>query len=85
MNERIKELAEEFAMHTETMTGIVTDYVFDLEELERFAELIVEEYSKDTKALEIALEALRKIASFKGDNVMISKEAIYKIERLNQE
>ena len=85
MKERIKELAEEFAMHTETMTGIVTDYVFDLEELERFAELIVEEYSKDTKALEIALEALRKIASFKGDNVMIAKEAIYKIERLNQE
>ena len=85
MNKRIKELAEEFAMHTETMTGIVTDYVFDLEELERFAELIVEEYSKDTKALEIALEALRKIASFKGDNVMIAKEAIYKIERLNQE
>lgn len=51
--------------------------------LEKFGELIVEEYSKDTKALEIALEALRKIASFKGDNVMIAKEAIYKIERLN--
>ena len=40
MNERIKELAEEFAMHTETMTGIVTDYVFNLEDLERFVELV---------------------------------------------
>ena len=40
MNERIKELAEEFAMHTETMSGIVTDYVFNLEELERFTELV---------------------------------------------
>jgi len=40
MNERIKQLAEEFAMHTETMTGIETDYVFDLEDLERFAELV---------------------------------------------
>jgi len=40
MNERIKELAKEFAMHTETMSGIVTDYVFNLEELERFAGLV---------------------------------------------
>jgi len=40
MNERLKEIAEEFAMHTETMTGIETDYVFDLEELERFADLV---------------------------------------------
>lgn len=40
MNKRIKELAEEFAIHTETMTGIETDYVFDLEDLERFAELV---------------------------------------------
>ena len=42
MNEQIKKLAEEFAMHTETMSGIVTDYVFDLEELERFYEMAFE-------------------------------------------
>jgi len=40
MDERIKQLAKEFAMHTETMSGIVTDYVFNLEELEHFAELV---------------------------------------------
>jgi hypothetical protein len=40
MNERIKELAEEFAMLTETMTGIQTEYIFDDEDLERFAELV---------------------------------------------
>ncbi len=40
MNERIKQLAKEFAMHTETMSGIVTDYVFNLEELKHFAELV---------------------------------------------
>ncbi len=45
MNERIKQLAEEFAMHTETMSGIVTDYVFDLEDLERFAELVIQNYA----------------------------------------
>jgi hypothetical protein len=40
MNERIKELAQEFANHTETMTGIETEYIFDLEDLERIAELV---------------------------------------------
>ena len=51
MNKRIRELAEEFAMHTETMTGIETEYIFDLEDLDRFAELIVAE------CIDAALEA----------------------------
>jgi len=40
MNERIKELAQEFATFTETMTGVETEYIFDDEDLERFAELV---------------------------------------------
>ena len=40
MDQRIKELAEQYACHTETMTGVETEYIFDLEDLERFAELI---------------------------------------------
>ena len=40
MNERIKKFAEEFAMLTETMTGVETEYIFDLEDLERFADLV---------------------------------------------
>lgn len=50
MKERIKELAEEFAMHTETMTGIETDYVFDLEDLERFTELVRQDERERLKA-----------------------------------
>lgn len=40
MDAKTKELAQEFSTHTETMTGIETEYIFDLEDLERFAELI---------------------------------------------
>lgn len=50
MDERIKQLAKEFAMHTETMSGIVTDYVFNLEELERFAELVRQDERERLKA-----------------------------------
>ena len=40
MNERIKELAEQYACHTETMTGVETEYIFDFDDLLEFAELI---------------------------------------------
>jgi len=36
----IKELAKQYACHTETMTGAETEYIFDLEDLQSFAELV---------------------------------------------
>ena len=40
MDQRIKELAEQYACITETMTGVETEYIFDLDDLFEFAELI---------------------------------------------
>lgn len=40
MDQRIKELAEQYACHTETMTGVETEYIFDFDDLLEFAELI---------------------------------------------
>ena len=40
MDQRIKELAEQYACHTETMTGVETEYIFDIDDLFEFAELI---------------------------------------------
>ena len=40
MSERIKKLAEQYACITETMTGVETEYIFDLDDLFEFAELI---------------------------------------------
>ena len=64
MNERIKEMAKEFAMHTETMSGIVTDYVFDDEDLERFAELVRQDERKAiTQGYKDMLSALKAIVA----------------------
>ncbi len=80
MNERIKQLAEEFAMHTETMSGIVTDYVFDLEDLERFAELVIQNYASQLitdaeQARKDEREACAKLcesidAEYEGEDVL---------------
>lgn len=40
MDAKTKQLAEQYACHTETMTGIETEYTFDAEDLAEFAELI---------------------------------------------
>ena len=34
MNERIKELAQQYACHTETMTGVETEYILDADDLQ---------------------------------------------------
>jgi hypothetical protein len=40
MNERLKELAEQYACHIETMTGLEVEYIFDIEDLQDFVELV---------------------------------------------
>jgi hypothetical protein len=36
----IEKLAEQYACHTETMTGLEIEYIFDIEDLQDFVELV---------------------------------------------
>ena len=66
------------ALPSEQHQKTYSEFYKVLDEIARCVKTIENE-----EALEITLKALRKIAFYRCDNVMIAKEAIYNIERLH--
>ena len=56
MNERIKELAQQYACHTETMTGVETEYILDADDLQDLIDAVRQD---EREAIEKIVKRLR--------------------------